>query len=782
MYNCHTKKQINDSDNTCQKELKLDPERLERVSNEFFSRFGNIKLLGEPFFNALGLSSNPAPKNIFEILLCKCGYPDNATGFFEALLSLMNNGPSKQTTLGGIQIPVLYLYELLSIVLPGKALHQIKSIDQLKKKTRVKPEDQEKLQKVINQYPVRLSDHVIRQAMVSEGVARQYLPFVQELDDTGHDITFDGHFKTGLLEQMYQNRVVFLLDMQCPVYCRFCFRKHKSNRKEKTPTIKDVARAVDHVKSHPAIKEILITGGEPLLNKANLEAAIDGLIRIDHVQTIRIATRSIAYYPDLFLNSNQAYIHYLIHKNKACLARGKRIEMGIHLVHPDEISIQSLDIISLLVKNGIPVYLQTPFLKGVNTEGQTLARLFMLLRQAGAQIYYIFTPCSPIHGTNVYWTPISLAFKAARYLRQHLSDRCIPKLCTATPLGKIEWHTSGWAVETDPEDQTYTWIRTPYTRQYFEQFLSGAGSGPAVIAQRLPNFRVNKEGTLDARFKVDMGKKHLLVGKRPEDTLNSEIMALEDQIQRARDAWSCLKDQTLIRSAIQESSSRHVIRFHAASVELDMGAGPADFEYIENNTCITDVVLCCQQDDKDAFEKIGRIVNRLKCIHHIVCARLCIKQLTVNPGLLTDTRIEAMASWADFSIENPFKIEIETWVLLPGQMDKDLGSVAQKLISKGISIYTNVPLIKGVNDQPKTIVQIAHTLRQARIQFHHVYVAGLNLQARLQKQFNTLPISTKTMIDIASKVRTDCSGREIPLYIVQTPQGETDYNIFIPEE
>jgi len=81
-------------------------------------------------------------------------------------------------------------------------------------------QDPQALQQVLDQFPVRLSDHVIRQSLVSNGVARQYLPATHELDGTGHDITFDGHFKHGLLEQMYQNRVVFLLDMRCPVYCR----------------------------------------------------------------------------------------------------------------------------------------------------------------------------------------------------------------------------------------------------------------------------------------------------------------------------------------------------------------------------------------------------------------------------------------------------------------------------------------------------------------------------------------------------------------------------------
>jgi lysine 2,3-aminomutase len=77
---------------------------------------------------------------------------------------------------------------------------------------------------------------------------------------------------------MYQNRVIFLLNMSCPVYCRFCFRKHKESRNETNPTPADVKRAVDHVRNSPAIKEIVITGGDPFMNRANMACAIDGLM------------------------------------------------------------------------------------------------------------------------------------------------------------------------------------------------------------------------------------------------------------------------------------------------------------------------------------------------------------------------------------------------------------------------------------------------------------------------------------------------------------------------
>ena len=90
--------------------------------------------------------------------------------------------------------------------------------EQLEKITNIKlPEtDRADMQKVLNTYPARLSMHTIRQMRVSGNVAYQYLPFIQELDAIGHTNTWIGQFHQGLLEQMYQNRVIFLLNMSCP--------------------------------------------------------------------------------------------------------------------------------------------------------------------------------------------------------------------------------------------------------------------------------------------------------------------------------------------------------------------------------------------------------------------------------------------------------------------------------------------------------------------------------------------------------------------------------------
>ncbi|HCY83574.1 MAG TPA: lysine 2,3-aminomutase, partial [Desulfobacteraceae bacterium] len=435
---------------------------------EFLTVYGNAQFCGRAFTDVLGGSSESGNKK-FAALLSAAGFDNDPAGFFRAVLNAIGEDRGENLVLNGVRLPSRFLVALLEEVLPGHGYVSIKDTKQLVQATNLNIPDgqQNDLQAVIERYPVRLSRHTIRQMMVSRDVAYQYLPFVEELGSIGHTNTWIGQFHDGLLEQMYQNRVIFLLNMSCPVYCRFCFRKHKDARNEPNPTPEDVARAVLHVKNSPRVKEVVITGGDPFMNRKNMAATIDGLMTVDHVRTLRLATRSVAYYPDLFLEKEGAYLNYLKQKSFELQQHGKRMELATHFIHPDEVSPESLEIISDLVKSGIAVYIQTPFLADCNDTGPELARLFSLLRGAGAELHYIYIPCSPIHGNSVYWKPLSDGIDTANHLRAHLSDRVIPRICTATPIGKMDWFTSGWAVERVAENENFIWIRTPYTPDYF---------------------------------------------------------------------------------------------------------------------------------------------------------------------------------------------------------------------------------------------------------------------------------------------------------------------------
>lgn len=742
------------------KELSLDLKALEEGITEFLEYYATPALVGQDFCTAIGEGDG---RTKFAKLLEVSGYQNDSQGFFQKLLPQLAQSNRQEKRVNTIVIPHLLLVSLLEKILPGNGYISIKDVAQLVQVTNLAIPDEHRaeLQQVIDTYPVRLSSHTIRQMMVSKDVAYQYMPFVEELDSVGHTNTWIGQFHQGLLEQMYQNRVIFLLNMSCPVYCRFCFRKHKESRNEANPTVEDVKAAVEHVRNSPSIKEIVITGGDPFMNRANMDAAIDGLMQIEHVQTLRLATRCIAYYPDLFLKNESAYLNYLKQKNFELQQRSKRMEVATHFIHPDEISPESLDIISDLVMTGIPVYVQTPFLKDCNDKGPELVKLFSLLHGAGAELHYIYIPCSPIHGNSIYWSTLSEGIGIGAYLRAHLSDRVIPRICTATPIGKLDWHTSGWAVEQVEGQENFVWLRSPYTPQYFKSF--------APLASELNNIRVNAEGTIDIQYMAKIGDESLLLGSRPPR--KGQRPVLDESVEQPK--IEQISD-LLTGSSIVNTESDTLSRLHETRVAIQANADEADLDYIRSDTRITDVVIASETDTVDSVHAISKLIKKLYDIPHVNAVRLRSLKFNDAPQTYTPTLINRLGELNRLTIANPLRLEIETWFLSAEEIQPEHAILTRRLTNKGITVYSNTPLLGGINDSPEAIHKLAYACRQAGIEFHHLYVAGLPIQ----QQWNSKhPVDMYDVIDIATMVRREGSGREIPRYIVQTPFGEVDYGL-----
>ena len=731
---------------------------------DFLAYFGGPYLLGKTFHDIVGDGDGETK---FKRLLQAAGYENDPNGFFAEITEKLVRSASTDPvpmTVNKVMLPGLLVLAMLEKVIPGNRFISIRDVGQYEKLANesVPENERDALQRVMDTYPVRLSLHTLRQMRISKNVTYQYAPFVEELDPVGQTNTWIGQFHQGLLEQMYQNRVIFLLNMSCPVYCRFCFRKHKESRNQKNPTQADVKKAIEHIEKSPAVKEIVLTGGDPFLNKKNMMCAVDGLAAVSHVQTLRLATRSISYYPHLFYDNDAFWLNYLKMKNLQLQQAGKRLEIATHFIHPDEISLDCLEIISELVKNGIAVYVQTPFLEGCNDEGPELTRLFSLLRGAGAELHYIYIPCSPIHGNSVYWSPISKGLAVSRYLRAHLSDRVIPRICTATPIGKIDWHSSGWAVEKDATDNHFIWIRTPYTQEYFKAF--------AERMDQFDNVRVNSEGTLDARFMAQIGVESLFVGSRKAGSVKTAVTdhdALKDL-----QALS-LKDQRNGCSMVS-TPSKKILRVHETRVEMDATAGDQELDYIRKDDRITDVLFSSRQDAVDKLYRTQGLVRRIGDIPHVNAVRLRSLKFNYHPEIYTRGVVELLGSLNRLTVADPVRLEIETQFLHANEIRPIHEKLVRTLNNKGITVYSNTPLLAAVNDTADRIHSLAFGLRHIGIEFHHIYVAG----GPLQKTWSVKhPVDLQDVIDIATRVRRDGSGREIPRYVVSTELGDVDFGL-----
>ncbi len=729
--------------------------------DDFLRRFGASSYLGREFAE---MTAGDEP---FAALLRSCGCTDRE--FFESVLQQLEQSSHEQprdVAVSGVALPKRLLLPILEAVIPGDELMSITTVDQYEAaaNTRVPEDRRDDLQLVLDTYPVRLSMHTVRQARISWAVGYQFMPFAEELDSTGLKNTWVGQFHQGVLEQMYQNRPIFVLHMSCPVYCRFCFRKHKDCRNQPAPTIEDVRRALDHIADSPRIKEIVLTGVEPLLNRETLTCAVEGLQQIEHIQTIRIASRCISYYPQLFSNKDSFWLKYLTGKNRELQQRNKRIEIATHFIHPDEISVYSLEIISELVKSGIGVYTQTPFLKDCNDSGEELAQLYRELRAAGSEIHYIYIPCSPIQGNKVYWTPLSDGHRAAAYLRSHLSDRAMPILCTASKVGKIDWNVSGWAVEPDAQDPRYIWLRTPYTDQYFKEFV------PSFVLQEA---REHHDGSILSRFMADIGDDRLFLGHfdmqdgQPFDLNMADLREVQLKV---------LEDQRVTQSIV-ETGTAGVCRIHKTRVELDLG----EYERLkEMLACIKgcedirEVVLAARDDCIDHLDQIEMIARRLRAIPHVQALRLRSLKLAYEPQLFDEELIGRIVKLNQLRAANPFRVEMETQFIHSSEFSALHSEIIRRFSSAGVTVYCNLLLLSGINDHEEEMKLICYYSRQIGIELFSLYAAGMPVQ---QWWNRSRPVDASTVITIATHLRRHQSGREVPLYVIRTALGDADFNL-----
>jgi L-lysine 2,3-aminomutase len=213
---------------------------------------------------------------------------------------------------------------------------------------------------------------------------------------------------------------------------------------------------------------------------------------------------------------------------------------------------------------------------------------------------------------------------------------------------------------------------------------------------------------------------------------------------------------------------------HKTRVEIDLERFADDLSYLQRNREVTDVVLTAAGDVVGRMTLVETLAARIGTIPHVNALRLRSTAFAHSPERFTRAVIDRLARINRVTVVRPLRLEIEARFLHATQVLPAHRELTAKLRSKGITVYCNTPLLGEVNDSPEEISKLAYRLREAGVEFHHVYVAGLPFQVKWNRRF---PVDVATVIDIGSVVRKDGSGREIPRYIIATALGEVDFGL-----
>jgi KamA family protein len=235
------------------------------------------------------------------------------------------------------------------------------------------------------------------------------------------------------LEHKYPSVALLLVNNVCGSYCRFCFRKRlfmNGNNEVR----KDLTEALEYIRRHTEISDVLITGGDPLLlSTRRLADILRRLREIDHVAVIRIGSKMPAFDPFRIINDDKLH---------ATLTRfsspDKRIYLMCHFNHPRELTPQATECIDIVQKCGVITANQTPILAGINDDPDTFSRLFAACTARGIPPYYVFQ-CRPTAGNRVFSVPVEKSyriFETAKLRGSGLAKRA--RLCMSHETGKIE--------------------------------------------------------------------------------------------------------------------------------------------------------------------------------------------------------------------------------------------------------------------------------------------------------------------------------------------------------
>ncbi len=302
----------------------------------------------------------------------------------------------------------------------------ITTIDDLKKHF---DGDFSALDDIITQYPMRINSYLV-DLIKKHGsvIGRQFIPHPDEIQDTA--CTADPLAEEQLspapnLVHKYPDRVLLLVSGQCAAYCRFCTRKRIVGTAKMRITPDDLDAALRYIHSHTEIKEVLISGGDPLLLSDNrLAAILEKLRAIDSVEIIRIGSRIPATLP-----------MRITCELVEMLGKFHPLYINTHFNHPAELTPEAEEACIKLADAGIPLGCQTVLLRGINDDAQTLQCLFRKLLKIRVRPYYLFQADLSL-GTNHFRTTTDQGIAIMRQLYGHLSGMAIPTYALDAPGGK----------------------------------------------------------------------------------------------------------------------------------------------------------------------------------------------------------------------------------------------------------------------------------------------------------------------------------------------------------
>jgi len=306
----------------------------------------------------------------------------------------------------------------------------ITTIDDLKKIMKLSQKEIMAINNLKGRLPLRITPYfasLIYKSKFSDPLRRNVIPAVEELlqqtseqSDPLHEASFSP--VKGIVHR-YPDRVLFTVTQVCSNYCRYCTRSHSVGQFDRLGR-KDFEKAFDYIASHREVRDVLISGGDPLtLSDQALDYILSRIRSIEHVEIIRIGTRIPVVLPQRITND-------LI----TLLRKYHPLFISLHFSHPSEITEECARACVKLADGGFPLGSQTVLLKGINDNVPVMMELMHKLLKIRVRPYYLYQ-CDLIPGSKHFRTTVKKGLEIIKGLRGFTSGYAVPTFVVDAPGG-----------------------------------------------------------------------------------------------------------------------------------------------------------------------------------------------------------------------------------------------------------------------------------------------------------------------------------------------------------
>lgn len=262
----------------------------------------------------------------------------------------------------------------------------------------------------------------------NDPIRRTVVPTIGEFErgpgEADDPLGEDDHSPVPGIVHRYPDRVLFLVLDYCTTYCRYCTRSRVVGHGEINAGEARLRRALDYIRATPTIRDVLLSGGDPLsLKDEKLDWLLGELRSIPHVEFVRIGTKMPAVCPQRITPS-------LV----KVLRKHHPLWMSVHFMHPREVTPEAYRACARLADAGIPLGAQIVLLKGVNDEVSVMRDLVHGLLLMRVRPYYLYQ-CDPISGSAHLRTSVEKGLEIIEGLRGHTTGYAVPTYVVDAPGG-----------------------------------------------------------------------------------------------------------------------------------------------------------------------------------------------------------------------------------------------------------------------------------------------------------------------------------------------------------